>query len=60
MEASSNPPNNSVSKGHRHYGGLITTLEFIRMIGILGAVIWGFAIGQFNGGLGFITLLLQG
>ena len=53
MEAS----NKVVSKKHRYYGSLISSLKIMRGIGIFGAVIWGCVASLFGIVLGLITFI---
>lgn len=60
MRVSDGSPRQPKGKRLGLYGGVIGTLELLRVIGFLGAVVWGIALSDLDGILGLITFITSG
>jgi hypothetical protein len=44
-------------KNPRLYNGVISYLELIKILGLIGSVFWGIAAGEYSTAIGFITFI---
>ena len=57
MRVSDDSPKRPRVQNDRLYTGLVSTLETIKILGLIGSVFWGIAAGGYDVALGFITFL---